>query len=164
MPFLHLFIRSYGFSLVCWFDQFSLSVVSDCLWPLDCSMWGFPIRHQLPEPTQTHVNWFGDAIQPSRPLMSPSPPAFNVSQHQGLFQSVNIYMRWSNYWSFSFSISLSSEYSGLISFRMDWFDLLAVQGLWRVFSNTTVQKHQFFSAQLSLWSNFHICIGLLGKP
>ena len=65
------------------------------------------------------------------------------------------------YWSVSFSISPSNEYSGLISFRMDWLDLLAVKGLSRVFSNTTVQKHQFFGAQLCLWSNSHIHTWLL---
>ena len=71
-------------------------------------------------------------------------------------------IRWPKYWSFSFSISLSNEYSGLISFRMDWLGLLAVQGtLKRVFSNTTVQKHQFFGTQLSLWSNSHIHTRLL---
>ena len=70
----------------------------------------------------------GDAIQPSHPLLSPSPPAFNLSQHQGLFQRVGSSMRWPKYWCFSFSISPSNEYSGLISFRMDWLDLLAVQG------------------------------------
>ena len=70
----------------------------------------------------------GDAIQPSHPLLSPSPPAFNLSQHQGLFQRVGSLMRWPKYWRFSFSISPSNEYSGLISFRMDWLDLLAVQG------------------------------------
>ena len=70
-------------------------------------------------------------------------------------------IRWPEHWSFSFSISLSSEYSGLISFRIDWFDLLAVQRLIRVFSITTVWKHQFFSVQPSLWSNSHICTWLL---
>ena len=81
-----------------------------------------------------------------------------------IFPSIRVFsnesvlcIRWPNYWSFSFSISPSNEYSGLISFRMDWLDLLAVQGTHKsVFSNTTVQKHQFFSAQLSLWSNPHI--------
>ena len=73
-------------------------------------------------------------------------------------------IRWPKYWSFSFSISPSSEYSGLISFRMDWFDLLAVQGLSRVFSSTTVLKHQFFGSQSSLWSNSHIRTWLLEKP
>ena len=72
-------------------------------------------------------------------------------------------VRWPKYWSFSFSISPSSEYSGLISFRMDWFDLLAVQGLSRVFSSTTVLKHQFFGSQSSLWSNSHIRTCLLEK-
>ena len=80
-----------------------------------------------------------------------------------IFPSIRVFsnestlcIRWPKYWSFSFSISPSNEYLGLISFRMDWLDLLAVQGLSRVFSNTTVQKHQFFSTQLSLYSNSHI--------
>ena len=89
---------------------------------------GFPVHHQLPEPTQTHVHRVGDAIQPSHALLSPSPPAFNLSQHQGLFNELVLCIRWPKYWSFSFSISLSNEYSGLISFRIDWLDLLAVQG------------------------------------
>ena len=72
--------------------------------------------------------------------------------------------RWPKYWSFSFNISPSNQYSGLISFRMDWLDLLESKGLSRVFSSTTVQKHQFFSAQLSLWSNSHIHTWLLEKP
>ena len=72
-------------------------------------------------------------------------------------------IRWPKYWSFSFSISPSSEYSGLISFRMDWLALLTVQGLSRVFSSTTVHKHQFFGAQVSLWSNNHI-LSLLHLP
>ena len=67
-----------------------------------------------------------------------------------------LHIRWPKYWSFSFSISPSNEYSGQISFRMDWLDLLVVKGFSRVFSNTTVQKHQFFSVQPSLWSNSHI--------
>ena len=89
---------------------------------------GFPVHHQLPELTQTHVHPVGDAIQPSHPLLSPSPPAFNLSQHQGLFQWPVLCIKWPKYWSFSVSISTSNEYSGLISFRMDWLDLLAVQG------------------------------------
>ena len=89
---------------------------------------GFPVHHQLPEPTQTHVHRVGDAIQPSHALLSPSPPAFNLSQHQGLFNELVLCIRWPKYWSFSFSISLSNEYSGLISFMIDWLDLLAVQG------------------------------------
>ena len=106
----------------------------------------------LLELAQIHVHWVGDAIQPSHPLLSPSPPAFNLSQHLGLFQWVSSSIRWPKYWSFSFSISPFKEYSGLISFRMDWLDLLAEERLSRVFSNTTVQKHQFFGTQLSCTS------------
>ena len=73
-------------------------------------------------------------------------------------------IRWPKYWSFSFGISPSNKYSGLISFRIDWFDLLTVQGLSRVLSNTILQKHQFFRSQLSLWYNSHIHIWLLEKP
>ena len=87
---------------------------------MDCNMSGLPVHHQLPELAQTHVHWLGDAIQPSHPLSSPSPPVFNFSQHQGLFQSV-LHIRWPKYWSFSFSISPSNAYSGLSSFRIDWF-------------------------------------------
>ena len=75
-----------------------------------------------------------------------------------------LHIRWPKYWSFGFSIRPSSEYSGLISFRVDWCDHLAVQGLSRVFSSTIVQKHQFFGAQPSLWSNSHIHTWLLKKP
>ena len=96
--------------------------------PMDCSTPDFPVYHQLLEPTQTHVHWVGDAIQPSHSLLSPSPPALNLSQHQGLFKWVILHIRWPKYLSFSFSISPSNEYSGLISFRMDWVNLLAVQG------------------------------------
>ena len=99
--------------------------MSDCD-PMNCSMPGLPVHHQLPEFTQTHFLWVGDAIQPSHPLSSPSPPALNLSQNQHLFKWVSI--RWPNYWSFSFNISPSNEHPGLISFRMDWLDLLAGQG------------------------------------
>ena len=108
------------------------SVAQSCLTlcdPTDCSTPGFPVHHQLPEITQTHVHCIDDAIQPSQPLSSPSPPSFSLSQHQGLFQMSQLFtLRWPKYWSFSFSISPSNEYSELISFRMDWLDLLAVQG------------------------------------
>ena len=90
---------------------------------MDCSTPGLPVHHQLPELAQTH-----DAIQPSHPLSSPSPPAFNLSQRQSLSSDSVFHIRWPKYWSFSFSISPSNESSGLISCRMDWFDLLAVQG------------------------------------
>ena len=103
--------------------QFS-SVAQLCLNlydPMDCSVPGFPVHHQLPELAQTHVHRIGDAIQPSHPLLSPS-PAFNESV---------LRIRWPKYWILSFSISPSKEHSGLISFRMDWLDLLAVQGTFK---------------------------------
>ena len=124
----------------CWLQVDSLpdeqtvisSVPQSCLTlcdPMDCSTQGLTVHRQLPEFTQTYVHWVGEAIQPSYPLLSPFPPAFSVSQHQGLrirwHESV-LRIRWPKYWSFSFSISPFNEYSGLISFRMDWFDLLAV--------------------------------------
>ena len=96
--------------------------------PIKCSTPGLPVHHQLPEFTQTHVYRVSDAIQPSHPLSSPSVPAPNPSQHQGLFQWVSYLHQVAKYWSFNFSINPSNEYSGLISFRMDWLDLLAVQG------------------------------------
>ena len=87
-----------------------------------------PVHHQLSGSTQTHVHWVGDAIQPSHPLSSPSPPALNLSQHRGVSNESALCIRWPKYWSFSFNISPSNEHPGLISFRMDWLDLLAVQG------------------------------------
>ena len=95
---------------------------------MDCSTPGLPVHHQLPEFTQTHGHWVGDAIQPPHPLSSPSPPIFNLSQHQDLFKWVSSSHQWEKYWSFSFNISPSKEHSGLISLRMDWLDLLTVQG------------------------------------
>ena len=96
--------------------------------PMDCSMSGFPVLYYLPEFAQIHVHWVGDAIHPSHPLLSPSPPAFSLFQHHGLFQWVSFSHQAPEYWSISFSITSSNEYLGLISFRIDWFDLLAVQG------------------------------------
>jgi len=96
--------------------------------PMDCSTPGFPVHHQLPELTQTHVHRVCEAIQPSHLLSSPSPAAFNLSQHQCLFKWVSSLHQVAKVWSFSFSISPSNEYSGLISYRVDWLDLLAVQG------------------------------------
>ena len=96
--------------------------------PISRSTPGLPVHHQLPEFTQTHVHEVSDAIQPSHPLSSPSPPAPNPSQHQSLFSESTLRMRWLKYWSFSFSIISSNEHPRLISFGMDWLDLLAVQG------------------------------------
>ena len=143
--------------------QFSHSVVSLCN-PKDCSMPGLPAQHQLPEFSQTHVHWVGDPIQPSHPLWSPSPPAFSLSQHQSLFQWVSSSIRWPKYW-------VSASTSVLPMNTQDWFPLgwtglisLQSEGLSRVFSNTTVQKHQFFGAQLSSQSNSHIHTWPQEKP
>ena len=96
--------------------------------PMNHSTPGLSVHHQLQEFTQTRIHRVSDAIQPSHPLSSPSPPAPNPSQHQGLFNESTLCIRWPKYWSFSFSIIPSKEIPGLISFRMDWLDLLAVQG------------------------------------
>ena len=95
---------------------------------MDCRLPGFPVHHQLPELTQTHVHRVGDAIQSSYPLSLPSPPALNPSWHQGLSNESALRITWPKYWSFSFKFNPSNEHKGLISFRMDWLDLLAVQG------------------------------------
>ena len=90
--------------------------------PMDCSTPGLPVHHQLPELTQTHVHQVGNAVQPSHPLSSPSLPAFNLSSIRVFSNESALCIRWPKYWSFSFSISPSNEYSGLIFFRIDWFD------------------------------------------
>ena len=105
--------------------------------------------------------WCHPAISSSVVPFSSCP---DLSQHQSLSNESTLRMRWPKYWHFSFSISPSNEHPGLISFRMDWLDLPAVQGLSRVFSNTTVQKHQLFGTQLSSQSNSHIHTWLLEKP
>ena len=125
--------------------------------PTDCSMPGFPVHHQPQELAQTHVHRVCDVIPPFHPLFSPTPSAFTFSQHQGLFQ-----------WVISHQVAEVSEFQlQHQSFQWtpmtDWSPLgwtgwasLQFKGLSRVFSNTTVQKYQFFSAQPSLWFNFHI--------
>ena len=122
--------------------------------PMDCSLPGIPVHHQLPELTQTHVHQVGDAIQPSHPLMSTSPPAFSHSQHQGLFKWVGSSLwplLWPKYWSFSFSISPSNEYSGLISFRMDLSVQWTLKSLFQHHSSKASihQCSAFFMVQLS---------------
>ena len=116
---------------------------------MDCSMPGFPVHHQLPELTQTQFHWVSDAIHPSLPLSSPS-PTFNLSQHQGPFKWV-LRIRWPKDWSFSFSISPSNEYSGLISFRMDSLDLPAVQGILK-----SLLQHHSSKASIIWHSTFFI--------
>ena len=88
---------------------------------MDCSLPGFPVHHQHPELTQTHIHWVSDTIQPSYPLLSPSPPAFSLSSIRVFSNESVLRIRWPKYWSFSFNISPSNEYSGLISFRMNSF-------------------------------------------
>ena len=115
---------------------------------------GLPVHHQLPEFTQTHVHRVSDAIQPSHPRSSP-PPAPNPSQHHSLFQRVNSSREVAKYWSFSFSIIPSKEIPGLISCRMDWLDLPAVQGTLKSLlqhhsSKASILRHSaFFTVQLS---------------
>ena len=146
--------------------QFS-SVAQSCPIPCnprDCSTPDFPVHHQLLELAQTYIHRVGDAIQPSHPLSSHSPPAPNPSQHQSLFQWVN-----------SLHEVAETGVSALASFLpkntqywspLEWTGWFSLQskGLSRVFSNITVQKHQFFSAQLSLRSKSHIHTWLLEKP
>ena len=133
--------------------------------PMNCSTPGLPVHHQLLEFTQTHAHRVGDAIQPSHPLLSPSPPAPNPSQHQNSFPKSQLFT-WGGQ-----SMGVSTIASVLPMNTQDWSSLewtgwisLQSKGLSRVFSNTTVQKHQFFSTQLSSQSNFHIHTWLLEKP
>ena len=113
--------------------QFS-SATQSCLTlcnPMNHSTPGLPVHHQLPESTQTHVHQVGDAIQPSHSLSSPSPPALNFPSIRNFSKESAVCIRWPKYWSFSFSISPSNEYSGLISFRIVWLDLLTFHGTLR---------------------------------
>ena len=135
--------------------KFSCSVVPDSLGPMNCSTPGLPVHHQLPDFTQTHVQRVGDAIQPSHPLSSPSPPAPNPPSIRVFSNESTLCMRWTKYWSFSFRISPSNEHPGLISFRTDWLDLPAVQGtlnslLQHHSSKASIFQHSaFFTVQLS---------------
>ena len=143
--------------------KWSCSVTQSCPTlcdPMVCSTPGFPVLHHLPEFAQTPVHWLHDAIQPSHPLWSPSPPAFNLSQHQGLFQWVSVSHQVAIVLGFSFSFSPSNEHSGLICLRIS----LQSNRPSRVFSNPTDPKHQFFGAQPSLWSNSYTHTWLLEKP
>ena len=116
---------------------------------------GLPVQYQLSKFTQTHVHRFGDAIQPSHPLLSPSSPAPIPPSFRVFSKESTLNMRWPKYWSFSFSISPSNEHPGLISFRMDWLDLLAVQGTLKSLLQhhsskaSSLQHSAFFTVQLS---------------
>ena len=143
------------------------SVAQSCPTLCDCmnrSTPGLPSHHQLPEFTQTHVHQVGDAIQPSHPLSSPFPPAPNPSRIRVFSNESTLCMRWPKYWSFSFTIIPFKNTQELSP--LEWTRWIALESkeLSRVFSNTTVQKHQFFGAQLSSWSNSHIHIWPLEKP
>ena len=148
------------------FHQFS-SVAQSCPTlcnPMDCSTPGFPVHHQLLELDQTHVYRVGDAIQPIHlccPLLLPPSilPSIRVFSNESVLP-----IKWPKYCTFSFSISTFNEYSGLISLGWTGWISLQSKGLSRVFSNTTVQKHQFFDTQPSLWSDSSICTCQLEKP
>ena len=118
----------------------------------------------LPKFAQVHIHCIGDTIQLSHPLM-PSSPSPSLFPYIRVFSNEStVCIRWQNYWSFSFNIRPSNEYSGLISFKTDWFDLLAVQELSGVFSSTTVWKHQLFGTLPSLQSSSHNHMWPLGRP
>ena len=146
--------------------QFS-SVAQSCLTlcnPMKRSMQGLPVHHHLLELFKLMSI---ESVMPSSHLilchplllLPPNPPSIRVFSNES-----TLHMRWPKHWSFSFSFSLFNEHPGLISFGIDWMDLLKSKGLSRVFSNTTVQKHQFFSAQLSSQSYSHIQTWPLEKP
>ena len=137
--------------------QFS-SVVQSCLTlcdPMNCSTPGLPVHHQLPESTQTHVHWVGDAIQPSHPLSSPSPLALNLSQHQVFSNESALHIRWPKFWNFSFKINPTNEHPGLISFRMDWSPCSPRESLLQHHSSkaSVLRRSAFFMVQLS-----HACM------
>ena len=149
-----------SFKRFCCFPSVPQSCLTLCD-PIDWSTPCVPVLPYLLEFAQTHVHYVDHAIQPSHPLSRLMPSVFasiRVSSNESAF-----HIRWPKYWRFSFSLSPSNEYPELISFRIDWFDVLAVQGALRVFSSTTVQKHLFFGALPSLWSNSHIRTQLLIK-
>ena len=124
---MSLFLFCYICSFAVFLLLFSYLVMSDSLQPLNCSIPAFPILHCLSEFAQTHIHWVSDAIQPSQPLSPPSPLVSTFPSIRISFNESTLHIRWPKYWSFSFSVSPSNEYSELISFRIDWFDL-AVQG------------------------------------
>ena len=132
--------------------------------PMDCSTAGFLVHHQLPQFTQNHVHWVGGAIQPSHPLSSPSPPAFNLSQHQGFFQMSQFFTSGGQVLEFQLQHQSFQWIFRTDFLRMDWLDLLAVQGTFKSLLQHHSSKHQFFSTQLSLQFNSHIHMWLVGKP
>ena len=147
----------------CYISSLSQSCLTLCD-PMDCSMPGLPVHQQLSKTAQTHVHQVGDVIQSSHPLASPSSPSFNLSQHQGFILMNQLLTSGGQ------SIGASASTLVLPMNIQDWFALgwagwmsLQSKGLSRVFSNTIVQKHQFFGAQPPLWSSSHICTWLLER-
>ena len=136
-----------------------------CLQPHEFSMPRFPVFLYHPEFVQTHVNWVSDAIQSSHPLSPPFPQPLMFPRIRVFSNESALVIDWLKYWSFSFSISPSNEYSGLIFFRIDWFHLLAVQGaLESLLQHHSSKAPKFFGAQPSLQSNSHTQTWLLEKP
>ena len=127
---------------------------------MNCSRPSLPVQHQLLESSQTNVHRVNDAIQPSHLLLSPSPPALNVSNIRVFSNESALCIRWPKYWSFSFNISHSNEHPELISFRIDWLDLLAVQGTLKSLlqshsSKASIRRHSaFFIVQLTSIRNY----------
>ena len=158
VPFMYLLILS---CCCCSVTQLCLT-----LWdPMDCSMPGFPDLHHLTKFAQTHVHWVGDAIQPSISSSVVPFSCFLSFPASGFFSVESVlHISWPEYWNFSFSSSPSNEYSGLISFRIDWLDLPVVSRYSLRSSFTVVRKHQFFGVQPFLLSSSHIWTWLLEKP
>ena len=125
--------------------------------PMNRSMPGLPVHHQLPEFTQTHVHRVSDATQPSHPLLFPCPPAPSITPSIRVFSNEStLHVRWLKYWSFSISIISSKELPGLISFRMDWLDLLAVQGTLKSLLQHHSSKASILRRSAFFKSNSHI--------
>ena len=125
---------------------------------------GFPALCYLTEFAQTNVHWVNDLIQPSHPHLPPLPLALNLSSIRDFSSELDLHIRWPKDLSFSFSISPFNEYSGLISFRIGWFDLLAVQGTLKSLLQRHSSKRSILQSQPSLWSNSRVHIWLLEKP
>ena len=148
------------------FSQSISSLAQSCptlCYPMNRSTPGLPVHHQLREFTQTHVHWVSDAIQPSHPLSSPSPPAPNPSQHQSLSNESTLCMRWLKYGVSALASVLPMNIQDWSP--LEWIGWIALQskGLSRVFFSITIQRHRFY-AQPLFWSNSHICTWLLEKP
>ena len=142
------FAKCFRCSFCCLVPQLCLALCD----PMDCSTPGFPVLHYLPEFAQTHVHLVDDSIKPSYLLSPPSPPALNLSQHQGLFKWVSSLHKWLKYWSFNCRVSPSNKYSGLISFQIDWFDLAVqrtLKSLLHSLKASILWHTAFFMVQLS---------------